>query len=230
METAARRRRSTRGVQRRRRQKEISSGHPARPGSDWKPEPWTIHFLIGQDAFETGATSPARDRGGAPEGTPAVRKPRGQHLDTVRREAPGPWRIGGEDGAGVHVLDANGERIATIWKTPSRLDSALAAIQALMVRMVGEMLAPRPCANPECRHPFDAPSRTQEHCSASCAMATQRRVREVRKRDRHTYELRERGITWREIEERCGYSDRKRAQVCAQKHARRNGLTLPTRG
>ena len=157
-----------------------------------------------------------------------MRKPRRQHLDTARREAPGPWRMGSEDDAGIHVVDANGERLATIWKTPSRSNSAVEAIQAVMVRMGEEVLAERLCANPECRRAFDAPSRTQKHCSASCAMATQPRVVEARKRDRHAYELRVQGLTWREIAERCGYSDRKRALICAQKHARRNGLTLPT--
>ena len=49
------------------------------------------------------------ERGDAPEGEPAVRKPRRCHLDTARREAPGPWRIGGRDDAGIHVLDANEE-------------------------------------------------------------------------------------------------------------------------
>ena len=61
-------------------------------------------------------------------------------------------------------------------------------------------------------------------------MATQPRVIEARKRDRQAYELRVQGLTWRGIAERCGYSDRKRAQICAEKHARRTGLTLPTRG
>ena len=73
---------------------------PAQPRPDWKPHPWTIHFFIGQDAFETGATSPMPERGDAPEGEPAVRKPRGYDLDTARREAPGPWRIGGRDDEG----------------------------------------------------------------------------------------------------------------------------------
>ena len=149
-------------------------------------------------------------------------------MDTVRREASGPWRIGSEDDAGIHVLDANGERVATIWKTPSRPNSAVEAIQALMVGIGEEVLAGRLCANPACRRPFDAPSCTQKHCSASCAMATQPRVIEARKRDARAFELRVEGLTWRQIAERCGYSDRKRAQVCAQKHARRNRLTLPT--
>ena len=83
--------------------------------------------------------------GGAPEGEPAVRKPRGYDLDTARREAPGPWCIGGRDDAGIHVLDANGERVATIWKTPSRSVAAVEAIQALVVRMGDEVLAPRLC-------------------------------------------------------------------------------------
>lgn len=148
----------------------------------------------------------------------------------MRREAPGPWRVGGEDDAGMYVLDADGERVATIWKTRSRSDATVEAIQALMIRMGDEVLAPRLCANPECRRPFDAPSRTQKHCSASCAMATQPRVIEARKRDARAYELRVQGLTWREIAERCGYSDRGRAQTCGEKHARRNGLSLPTRG
>ena len=157
-----------------------------------------------------------------------MRKLRKQHLDTVRREAPGPWRSGGEDDAGIHVLDANGERVATIWKTLSRSDAAVEAIQALMVRMGEEVVAERLCANPECRRPFDAPSRTQKHCSSSCAIATQPRVIEARKRDRHAYELRVQGLTWKEVAKRSGLRDGKRASLGAQKHARRNGLTLPT--
>ena len=121
-------------------------------------------LFVGQDVFETGPISPVPNRGDVPEGEPAVRKPRGYDLDTARREAPGPWRIGGGDDAGIHVLDANGERVATIWKTPSRSVSALEAIQALVVRMGDEVLATRLCANPECRRPFDAPSRTQKLC------------------------------------------------------------------
>ncbi|MDE0373248.1 MAG: hypothetical protein OXI73_12000 [Rhodospirillales bacterium] len=54
-----------------------------------------------------------------------MRKLRGYDLDPARREAPGPWRIGGRDDAGIHVLDANGKRVATIWKTPSRSVAAL---------------------------------------------------------------------------------------------------------
>lgn len=159
-----------------------------------------------------------------------MKKPRGYDLDKARCEAPGPWRIGDRDDAGMHVLDANGERVATIWKTPSRSVPALEAIQALVVRIGDELLAMRLCANPECRRAFDAPSRTQKHCSAACGMATQPRVIEARKRDKRAYELRVEGLTWREVAERCGYSDRKRAQICAGKHARRHGLTLPTRG
>ena len=158
-----------------------------------------------------------------------MRKPRGYDLDTARREAPGPWRIGGGDDAGSHVLDANGERVATIWKTPLRSDSALEAIQALVVRMGDEVLAPRLCANHECRRPFDAPSRTQKHCSAVCSVATQPHVIEARKRDARAYELRVQGLTWREVAERSGLRDGKRAHLGARKHARRNGLTLPTR-
>ena len=172
--------------------------------------------------FETGATSPA------PEGETAVRKPRRQHPDIVRREAPGPWRIGDEDDAGIHVLDANGECVATIRKTPSRSDSALEAIQALMVGIGDEVLAQRLCANPECRRPFDAPSRTQRHCSTVCSVATQPHVIEARKRDPQAFELRLQGLTWKEVAERCGLRDGKRASVGAQKHALRNGLTLPT--
>ncbi len=159
-----------------------------------------------------------------------MRKPRGYNLSTAHLEAPGPWRVGGEDDAGIHVLDANGERVATIWKTPVRSVSTLEAIQALVVRMGDEVRATRLCANPECRRAFDAPSRTQKHCSAGCAMATQPRVIKARKRDEHAYELRVQGLTWREVAERCGYSHPERARICAQKHARRNGLTMPTRG
>ena len=125
------------------------------------------------------------------------------------------------------MLDANGERVATIWKTPSRSAPALEAIQALVVRMGDEVLAQRLCANPECRRPFDAPSRTQKHCSAVCGVATQPHVVEARKRDQRAYELRMQGLTWKEVAERSGLRDGKRAHVGARKHARRNGLTLP---
>ena len=156
-----------------------------------------------------------------------MRESRSQHLDTVRREAPGPWRTGGEDDAGLHVLDVNGERVATIWKSPSRSDSTLEAIQALMAGIGDKVLAQRLCANPECRRPFDAPSRTQRYCSSSCAMATQPRVIEARKRDAQAFELRLQGFTWKEVAKRSGLRDGKRASLGARKHARRNGLTLP---
>ena len=202
----------------------------AQPRPDWKPHPWTIHFSIGQDAFEIGATSLMPERGDALEGEPAVRRPRRCHLDTARREAPGPWRIGGRDDAGIHVLDANEERVATIWNTPSRSVSALEAIEALVVRVGDEVLATRLCANPECGRAFDSPNRRQKHCSSVCGVATQPRVIEARKRDRRAYELRVQGFKWKEVAERCGYSDPKRARNGAGKHARRNGLSLPTRG
>ncbi len=131
-----------------------------------------------------------------------MKKPRGDDLDKARREAPGPWHIGGQDEAGIHVLDANGERVATIWTTPSRSGPALEAIQVLVVRIGGELFAMRLCANPECGRPFDAPSRTQKHCSAVCGVATQARVIKARKRDERAYELRVQGLTWREIAER----------------------------
>ena len=38
-------------------------------------------------------------------------------------------------------------------------------------------------------------------------MATQPRVIEARKRDRRAYELRVQGFKWKEVAERCGYSD-----------------------
>ena len=152
-------------------------------------------------------------------GEPAVRESRRQRLGTVRREAPGPWRTGGEDDAGIHVLDVNGERVATIWKMPSRSDSTLEAIQALMVRMGDEVLAQRLRTNPECRRPFDAPSRTQKHCSSSCSMATQPHVIEARKRDARAFELRLQGFTWKEVAKRCGLRDGKRASLGARKHA-----------
>ena len=155
----------------------------AQPRPDWKPHLWTIHFSIGQDAFEIGATSLMPERGDALEGEPAVRRPRRCHLDTARREAPGPWRIGGRDDAGIHVLDANEERVATIWNTPSRSVSALEAIEALVVRVGDEVLATRLCANPECGRAFDSPNRRQKHCSSVCGVATQPRVIEARKRD-----------------------------------------------
>ena len=159
-----------------------------------------------------------------------MREPRGHDLDTARREAPGPWRIGGRDDAGIHVLDANGERVATIWRSPSRSVAALEAIQALVVRMGDEVLAARLCANPECGRPFDAPSRTQKHCSAVCGVATQPHVIEARRRDQRAYELRMQRLTWKEVAERSGLRDGKGAHVGARKHARRNGLTLPTHG
>ena len=156
-----------------------------------------------------------------------MRESRRQHLDTVRREAPGAWCIGGEDDAGIHVLDVNGECVATIRKTPSRSDSVLEAIQALMVGIGDEVLAQRLCANPECRRPFDAPSRAQRHCSTVCSVATQPHVIEARKRDAQAFELRLQGLTWKEVAKRSGLRDGKRASLGAQKHARRNGLTLP---
>ena len=159
-----------------------------------------------------------------------MRKPRGDDLDAVRREAPGPWRIGDRDDAGLHVLDANGEKVATICASPSRSDSALGAIQALVVRVGYEVHAARLCANPECRRPFDAPSRTQKHCSAVCGVATQARVIEARKRDQRAFELRLEGLTWKEVANRSGHADGKRASIGARKHAYRNGLTFPMRG
>ena len=156
-----------------------------------------------------------------------MKKPRRQNLDAARHEGSGPWRIGGEDDAGIHVLDANGERVATIWKRPSRSVPALEVIQALVVRMGDEVLAQRLCANLECRRPFDAPSRTQKHCSARCAVATQPHVIEARRRDEHAYELRWKGLTWREVAERGGLRDGQRVRLGALKHARRKGLTLP---
>ena len=159
-----------------------------------------------------------------------MRKLQGYDLETARCEAPGPWRIGGRDDAGIHVLDANGERVATIWKTPSRSVAALEAIQALVVRMGDEVLATRLCGNPECRRPFEAPSRTQKHCSAVCGVATQPHVIEARKRDQRAYELRMQGLTWKEVAQRSSLRDGKRAHLGARKHARRNGLTLPTHG
>ena len=159
-----------------------------------------------------------------------MRKLRGYDLDAARREAPGPWRIGGRDDAGFHVLDANGERVATVWRTPSRSVAALEAIQALVVWAGDEVLGARLCANPECRRLFDAASRKQKYCSAVCSVVVQPRVIEARKRDRRAFELRMQGLTWREIAERCGHSGPRRAQLGARKHARRNGLSLPTRG
>ena len=128
------------------------------------------------------------------------------------------------------MLDVNGERVATIWKTASRSESALEAIQALMVRMGDEVLAQRLCANPECRRPFDAPSRTQRHCSTVCSVATQPHFIESRKRDQRAFELRFEGFTWKEVADRSGLRDGKRASLGARNYARRNGLTLPTRG
>ena len=128
------------------------------------------------------------------------------------------------------MLDANGERVATIWKTPSRSVAALEAIQALVVRMGDEVLATRLCANPECRRPFEAPSRTQKHCSAVCGVATQPHVIEARKRDQRAYELGMQGFTWKEVAQRSCLRDGKRAHLDARKHALRNGLPLPTHG
>ena len=156
-----------------------------------------------------------------------MRKLPGYDLAPARREAPGPWRIGGRDDSGIHVLDANGERVATIWTTPSRSAATLEAIQALVVRMGDAVLAVRLCANPDCRRPFDAPSRKQKHCSITCGIVTQPHVIEARKRDEQAYELRWQGLTWREAAERSGLRDARRARLGALKHARRKGLTLP---
>ena len=100
-----------------------------------------------------------------------MRKLRWRHLDTIPREAAGPWRIGGEDNAAIYVLDMNGVHVATIWKMPSRSDSTLEVIQALMVRMGDEVLVRLLCANPESKRPFDARSRTPRHCSTVCSLA-----------------------------------------------------------
>lgn len=159
-----------------------------------------------------------------------MRRLRGCDLDTPRREAPGPWRMGGRDDAGIHVLDANGERVATVWKTPSRSDAALEALQALVVWIGDEVLGARLCANPECRRPFDAANRKQKYCLAACSVVVQPRVIEARKRDQRAFKLRMQGLTWREIAERCGHSGPMRAHLGARKHARRDGLSLPTRG
>ena len=199
----------------------------ARRRLDWKPPPGTICLAAGKDALGTGPGRPVPGRGDAREGEHAVRKLRGHDLDPARREAPGPWRIGGRDDAGIHVLDANGERVATIWKTPSRSVAALEAIQALVVWIGDEVLGTRLCANPDCRRPFDAPSRKQKHCSSTCGVATQPHVIEARKRDEHAFELRWQGLTWREAAERSGLRDAQRARQGARKHARRKGLTLP---
>ena len=163
-----------------------------------------------------------------------MRKLQGYDLDTARREAPGPWRIGGRDDAGIHVLDANGERVATIWKTPSRSVAALEAIQALVVRMGDEVLATRRCANPECRRPVRGPQPDAEALlgcvwrgdSATCHRGPQARP----VRDQCAYELRMQGLTWKEVAQRSSLRDGKRAHLGARKHARRNGLTLPTHG
>ena len=145
---------------------------PRRPG--WNQYPRSIYGVVCSDESDTGPTSPVAVRGNALEGgESAMRKLRGYDLDTARREAPGPWRIGGRDDSGVQVLDANGQRVATIWTTPSRSDATLKAIQALVVRMGDEVLATGLCANPDCRRPLEAPSRTQKHCSATCGVATQ---------------------------------------------------------
>ena len=76
--------------------------------------PRTIRPTVGKDAPGTGPGRPVPGREDAPEGEYAVRKLRGYDLDAARREAPGPWRVGGRDDAGIHVLDANGERVATV--------------------------------------------------------------------------------------------------------------------
>ena len=99
-----------------------------------------------------------------------------------------------------------------------------------MVWLGDEVLGTRLCANPECRRPFDAASRKQKYCSAVCSVVVQPRVIEARKRDQRAFELRMQGLTWREIAERCGHSGPRRAHLGARKHARRNGLSLPTRG
>ena len=53
-------------------------------------------------------------------------KPRGYDLGTVRLEAPSAKRVGGEDGAGAHMLFTSGEDMAIIWRTcPVRLTERL---------------------------------------------------------------------------------------------------------
>ena len=100
----------------------------------------------------------------------------------------------------------------------------------VVARIDDEVLALHLCANPECRRPNGAPSWTQKRCSAVCGVATQPHVIEARKRDQRAYELRLQGLTWKEVAERGGLRDGQRAHLGARKHARRNGLTLPTRG
>ena len=99
-----------------------------------------------------------------------------------------------------------------------------------MVRMGDGVFAQRLCANPGCRRPFDAPSRTQRHCSTVCSVVTQPHVIKARKRDAQAFELRLQGLTWKEVAQGRGLRDGKRASLGAQKHARRNGLTLPLHG
>ena len=161
------------------------------------------------------------------EGEYVVKNLRGHDLDAAGHEAPGPWRTGDPDDAGIHVIDANVERVATIWTTPSRSPTALEAIQALVVHMGNEVLGIRLCANPECRRPVDAPSWKRKCCSAVCGLVTHSRVIEARKHDERAFELRMQGLMWREIAERCGHPDRRRPHLGARKHARGNGLTLP---
>ena len=79
---------------------------------------------------------------------------RGYDLDSARHEAPCPWRIGGEDDAGIHVLDVNRERVAKRRRAWRRWE----VIQALVARIGDEVLVPRLCANPECRCPFAPPA------------------------------------------------------------------------
>lgn len=82
--------------------------YPALPRPDWKSQPRTIYFVIDRDEIEIGSKGPVRVWGGAPKPEPVVRKPRGYDLVSARREAPGPWGVGGRDDAEIQLLDANG--------------------------------------------------------------------------------------------------------------------------
>ena len=154
-----------------------------------------------------------RARGGA-----CHEKARGYDLNSASHEAPCPWHIGGRDDSGIHVLDANWQRVATIWTTPSRRVSTPESVQALATRLR---------AIPGCRFPFDVPSRTQRHFSATFGVVKQPNVIGARKRDEHAHVLHWQVLKWRKTVERSGLREGQRVRLGALKHARHKELTLP---
>ena len=157
-----------------------------------------------------------------------MNSPRNSRLQDASREAPGPWRIGERDHTGIQVLDANEELVATISTGSLRSESTLDTIQELIAGAGYNVIGQRFCANPACGRPFDAPSRKQKHCSTRCSLATRPDIIQARARAKQAYELRCKGLAYRVVAERCGYTSAHRARSCALMHARRNGLPLPT--